>query len=42
MAKNIDEVNSEEHFITDFYPPFISDCVYEDDEEKKIIASTDP
>ena len=42
VAKNIDDVNSEDYFITDFYPQFISECVYEDDEEKKVIVNTDP
>jgi hypothetical protein len=42
VAKNIDDVNNEDVFITDFYPRFISESIYEDDEEKKIVVGTDP
>lgn len=42
VAKNIDQINTEDHFITDFYPDFITESVYHEDQEKKIVASTDP
>lgn len=38
----MDEATIEEYFITDFYPSFVFECTYEADEEKRIIASTDP
>ena len=42
VGKNVDDVSAEEYFITDFYPNFVFETTYEMDEEKRIIASTDP
>ena len=42
VARSIDQINSEGQFITDFYPEFITESVYEEDQEKKIVGSTDP
>ncbi len=42
VAKNIQEIDGEKEFITDFYPKFIWESTYEEEQEKKIIANTDP
>ena len=42
VAKNIEEIEGEKDFITDFYPPFIWESTYEEEQEKKIVASSDP
>ena len=42
LAKNVDQANAREYFITDFYPEFALNSTYEDDEEKRIVATTDP
>lgn len=38
MAKEITDINNSKHFITDFYPNYVLDCQYKNDEEKKIVA----
>ena len=42
VAKNIDEIDGEKEFITDFYPKFIWESTYQEEQEKKIVANTDP
>ena len=42
VAKNIEEIDGEGEFITDFYPQFIWECNYENEQEKQIIRNTDP
>lgn len=42
VAKNIEEIDGEKQFITDFYPSFIWESTYEQDQEKKIVANSDP
>lgn len=42
VGKTVDETSAEEYFITDFFPTAIYETTYELDEEKRIIAITDP
>ena len=42
VAKNIEEIDGQREFITDFYPKFIWESTYEEDQEKKIVNNTDP
>jgi uncharacterized membrane-anchored protein YhcB (DUF1043 family) len=42
VAKNIEDLDGEGEFITDFYPKFISESTYEEEQEKRIVANTDP
>lgn len=42
VARNIEEVGGEGDFITDFYPRFIWESTYEEDQEKRIVANSDP
>lgn len=42
VAKNIEDIDGEKEFITDFYPNFIWESTYEEEQEKKIVANTDP
>jgi hypothetical protein len=37
VAKNIDDIDGERDFITDFYPKFISESTYEEDQEKRVV-----
>ena len=37
VAKNIDDIDGDGDFITDFYPKFISDSTYEEDQEKRVV-----
>lgn len=42
IAKNIEDIGGEGDFITDFYPKFIWESTYEEDQQKKIVVNTDP
>ena len=42
VARNIEEIEADGDFITDFYPKFISDSTYEEEQEKRIVNNTDP
>lgn len=42
VAKNIEEIDADGEFITDFYPKFISESTYEEEQEKRIVNNTDP
>ena len=42
VAKNIQEIDGQKQFITDFYPSFIWESTYEEEQEKKIVSSSDP
>lgn len=40
MAKNVEEASHDKLFITDFYPEPALQIRYDNDEEKKIVSST--
>lgn len=42
VARNIEEIDAEGDFITDFYPRFVSEATYEEEQEKRIVNNTDP
>ena len=41
VAMNIEEIEGANEFITDFYPKFIWESTYEEDQEKNIVAKSD-
>jgi len=42
VAVDLDDLAGNQQFFADFYPEFIVNTSYENDQEKKIVLSSDP